>query len=362
MIMNPKSLLYISGHNPDTDTGVEKKVQDLCAVARRFGYSAKVICHYPRTLSERRDMLRQMLDSDAGVVVLRSFNAFNLRCRRLLKQAKRQGRILVLDQPTPLASYMREIWGSSVSFGRKTLSALRLLINGPWGQRVFDRIIQYGNESWFFSLGNKSRTVLTGNGIDVSRMDLRSPLYSESGSLRLVGVASSVSPWQGFDRIIKAMGMLRKKGSALSVEFEVVGDCGGSHLKDLAEREGVEDKVHFHGLRRSDYIGDLYSRCDLAVSSLGLFRKGLSTASVLKAREYCLAGIPFIACGTDPDFPSDVPFRFEVPNDESVEPIVDVMERFESERKGFADSQIRDYALEHLSYEHKFNEMMEGLV
>lgn len=362
MIMNPKSLLYISGHNPDTDTGVEKKVQDLCAVARRLGYSAQVICHYPRTLSERRDMLRQMLDSDAGVVVLRSFNAFNFHCHRLLKQAKRQGRILVLDQPTPLASYMREIWGASVSFGRKALSTLRLLINGPWGQWVFDRIIQYGNESWFFSFGNKGQTVLTGNGIDVSRMDMRSPLYGGSGSLRLVGVASSVSPWQGFDRIIKAMGMLRKKGSALSVDFEVIGDCKEEPLRELAATEGVADRVHFHGLRHSDYILDVYSRCDLAVSSLGLFRKGLSTASVLKAREYCLAGIPFIACGADPDFGKGIPFRFEIPNDESVEPIVDVMERFESERKGFTDSQIRDYALEHLSYEHKFNEIMEDLV
>lgn len=359
MKMNSQRLLYISGHNSEKDLGVEKKIRDICAAARNLGYDSSVLSSHTRSIKARRNLLEQMLRTDAKYVILRSFNAFNIRCRKLLKEAKRQGRILVLDQPTPMSAYLPEVWGSRKPFGKKMLSALRLYYNGPWGQRVFDRIVQYGDESWFFSLGNKERTILIGNGIDPSRMGMRSQNYNNSGVLRLVGVSASVSRWHGFDRIIRAMGML---GDSLNVEFEVVGEDTGNALENLARKQGVESKVHFHGKRQSDYILNLYSKCNLAVSSLGLFRNGLETASVLKAREYCLVGIPFIAAGYDPDFAADVPFRFVVPNDDTTEPIVSVLKRFNSERGKFTDFQIREYALEHLSFESKIKIMLEGLV
>ena len=145
------------------------------------------------------------------------------------------------------------------------------------------------------------------------------------------------------------------------MEFELVGEDDASSIADLARRLGVADKVHFHGIQGSEYIWNLYSRCNLAVSSLAPYRKGLRTAAVLKAREYCLAGIPFIACGADPDFGSDVPFRLTVPNDDSIEPVVEVLEKFDKERDKFTDEQIRDYAIAHLSYESKIKQMLEGL-
>ena len=354
MIMNSKSLLYISGHDSEKDLGVEKKIRDFCDAARNLGYDASVLSSHTRSVRARRDLLAQMLQTDAKYVILRSFNAFNIRCRRLLQEAKRQGRTLVLDQPTPMCSYLVEIWQRQRPFLKKILATLRLLYNGPWGQRVFDRIVQYGDESWYFSLGNRDRTILLGNGIASSRMSLRSKDYDDSGVLRLVGVAASVSPGHGFDRIIRALG-------GLNVEFEVVGEDNGGVLSGLARKLGVDDKVHFHGKQQSGYILDLYSKCNLAVSSLGLFRNGLKTASVLKAREYCLAGIPFIAAGNDPDFAADIPFRFVVPNDDSIEPIIAVLKGFDSQRGKFTDTQIRDYAMEHLLFETKIKTILEGL-
>ena len=44
---------------------------------------------------------------------------------------------------------------------------------------------------------------------------------------------------------------------------------------------------------------------------------GLTEASVLKAREYCAWGIPFIITCTDPDFSDDFPFILRIPADET---------------------------------------------
>jgi hypothetical protein len=46
----------------------------------------------------------------------------------------------------------------------------------------------------------------------------------------------------------------------------------------------------------------------MAVGVLGLHRKGLSVASPLKHREYCLRGIPFVMAGKDSDIPPDLPW------------------------------------------------------
>jgi hypothetical protein len=81
----------------------------------------------------------------------------------------------------------------------------------------------------------------------------------------------------------------------------------------------------------------------------------------LKVREYCLAGIPFIASGVDPDFPDNLPFRFVVSNDNEIDDILNVFSIFPQKRKTFTDEEIRQYAIDHLSYDSKFREMIDGL-
>ena len=358
MELKENGLVYVSAHNKAADPGVERKVRDFCAAAGNLGFETSLISTYTKSVKERRELLEKMLQTDAKYVILRSFNAFNISCRSLLKKARRQGRVLVLDQPTPMSAILHEIWERHNPLWKKVLSTLRLLHNGPWGQRVFDRIVQYSHESWFFSQGNRGRTILMGNGIDVSRMELRRTDYQDSGVFRLIGVAAKFSPGHGFDRVVRAMEKLR---DSVDVEFELVGEDDGNSIFDLAHRLGIAHKVHFHGLRDSEYIWDLYSHCNLAVSSLAPFRKGLKIAAVLKAREYCLAGIPIIASGEDPDFGNDVPFRLKVPNDESIEPVVAVLKNFDTYRSKFTDSQIREYAITYLSYEAKIKQMLEGL-
>ena len=194
MELKENGLVYVSAHNRVSDPGVERKVRDFCAAAVNLGFEASLISSYTKSVKERRELLEQMLQTDAKYVILRSFNAFNINCRSLLKKAKGQGRVLVLDQPTPMSATLHEIRERRNPLWKKVLSTLRLLHNGPWGQRVFDRIVQYGDESWFFSLGNRGRTILMGNGIDVSRMDIitihRPERYNAVGIIRIPGLSA----------------------------------------------------------------------------------------------------------------------------------------------------------------------------
>ena len=132
-------------------------------------------------------------------------------------------------------------------------------------------------------------------------------------------------------------------------------------LKALAESSGAGDCVIFHGRRESDYISAMYSQCDIGIGALGLHRKGLEDSSILKIREYALAGIPFITAGSDPDFTGEEPFRFVVPNDESISPIVECLLSFPQKRKSFTDSQIRAFAESRLVYSKKLQTILGGL-
>ena len=227
----------------------------------------------------------------------------------------------------------------------------------------YNRIIQYASDSWFFLLGNRKRTLVLGNGIDISRISQRTRPSYEKNQIKLIGVAN-VAIHHGFDRIIKSIPELLKKN--IQIRFKIIGGKLDSpiikQLTSLSEKLNVTDNVVFVGFQNQDYIKEAYSNADLAIGSLGLFRIGLNSSSILKIREYCLSGIPFITAGDDPDFPNDVPFRFLVPNDESIEPIVEAIESFPEKRKLFTDEEIRDYAVRHFSFEKKFKQMIDGLI
>ena len=90
---------------------------------------------------------------------------------------------------------------------------------------------------------------------------------------------------------------------------------------------------------------------------MGLFRLNLSIASVLKAREYCLAGIPFIACGKDPDFPDEkLSFRLTVSNNDDTDDLLRIFKEFFISYP-YDDDEIHSYAIRHLSFEKKIENM-----
>ena len=260
--------------------------------------------------------------------------------------------------PTPRKSAYYEVMNKRTGFKKITYFVLHYL-NGPWTMWPYNKVIQYGEEGAYFLFGNRKRTIYLGNGIDLNRMPLRKKNYVWPDKyLNLVGVGN-ISDYHGFDRIIRAVYQWNLSHDIkYKVKFTVIGE--GDYLevlKDLVTKLNLEKFVRFKGHRDSDYILKSYSESHLAVSSLGLFRINLNISGVLKAREYCLAGIPFIACGKDVDFPTELPFRMIVSNDESIDDILRVFKKFDWVRNAFTDEEIRNYALSNLSFETQFKKI-----
>ncbi len=360
--INKIGLLYLYAYDGN---GVENKIDGFCHAAQKSGFMVSRISEECRGFIQRKKLVSKMLSYDGKYIVVRSFTAYNIFFLHIFLQARLQGKIVILDQPSPLCTYLQEVTFKERSFLWKIMKWSLVILGGPFGFMPFHRIIQYAEESWYFHMFSRKKMLLVGNGVDADRISLRRKEYPDGESmLRLVGVASNISGWHGFDRIIRAMAEWRKIGKRPKVFFDIVGNDSGKNAEDLKliiRENGLTEDVHFWGLQDNKWINDFFSKESLAVSSLGLFRKGLNTASVLKAREYCMAGIPFISAGNDPDFPQKLNFRFNVSNNDSIDDILDVFESFHKRRKSFTDEQIREYAVKHLSFDSKFKEVIEGL-
>jgi hypothetical protein len=88
----------------------------------------------------------------------------------------------------------------------------------------------------------------------------------------------------------------------------------------------------------------------------------LKEASILKAREYCARGTPFIYGIADPDFPPDFPYILHVPADESP---IDIEQVLAFAKEVCADpdhpQKMRRYAEEHLDWSVKMKKLKDFL-
>lgn len=110
-----------------------------------------------------------------------------------------------------------------------------------------------------------------------------------------IGTIASVDVrYKGQEYIIKAMGKLKKQGYVF--EYELVGGGSGKYLKDLAKKCGVEENVHFLGLKLHDKIWSWLDSVDIYAQPSK--QEGLPRALIEAMNRGCVcigsktAGIP----------------------------------------------------------------------
>ncbi len=229
-------------------------------------------------------------------------------------------------------------------------NALRKNVDAIVG--VTDEITQYEVSR----SGDPEKPHITiGNGFDVASVPPRQPPAYTGDDLHLLCVAN-VSRWHGLDRLFQ--GLATYNGTP-KVILHIAGDGAElPHLQQLTEELGFSDRVVFHGFTTGKPLDALFDQCHVAVGSLGIHRIGLKEASILKAREYCARGIPFIYGTADPDFPADFPYILHLPADES--PInIDQVLAFAQEVCADPDhpQTMRRYAEEHLDWSVKMRRL-----
>jgi glycosyltransferase involved in cell wall biosynthesis len=350
-----RSVAYFGLYDPREYPGVHQKVLGLMRAAESAGFQTRVWTE-PFAKWSGLSHLSDAIDAaEESHLMLRSLGFANLFILPALMRARRRGKEITIEVGSPNWIAVREIWTSRQSLWRRARTVALFWISGPWSLWPATRIIQYAPESWWYTIGNTAKTVLIGNGIDVAAIRPRSsaPPWPEP-VLRLVAVAT-VSKWHGYDRVLRAIRSFSdRRDRSFDVQFVVAGDGPAlAELRALSTSLGLDSQVTFPGIVTGEPLRDLYAKSHLAVSSLGLHRIGLSGASVLKAREYCATGIPFIASGADQDFPSVVDFRFVVSATDEIDDIIAAFEEFDRRARRLDGAAMRQYAIDHLDWRHK---------
>jgi hypothetical protein len=178
--------------------------------------------------------------------------------------------------------------------------------------------------------------VVVANGIDLQAHPPLPPPSNETP--RLVFVGHPHSPWHGLEHLAELAGAFH------SWQIDVVGPA----RDELSEAPG---NIQFHGSLSPDAVAPLLARADVAIGTLGLYRKHMEEASPLKVREYLARGIPTILGYHDTDFPDSATFLLQVPNTpDGVRGSLAAIESFVDAARG---TRVPRERVDHLDVTHK---------
>jgi glycosyltransferase involved in cell wall biosynthesis len=352
-------LVYIAKYDPGRSTGIRSKIISTLKAAEAMGYTTRNINELHDGGMRFRHIVREIVAANEKYLFVRSFTESNLFLIPALLLARLQGKVIIVDIPTPHKIAAKEIWQQPSPLASKLYRVGLLFLGGSYSLWPASTIIQHADESFWFSFGNKRKTIKMGNGVDLDRVPLRDQVPQwPAKELRLVAVAT-VAFWHGYDRLIRAVNeWVNDPTSPYGIHLTIIGDGRAlDGLKSQVEEAGIGRFVSFTGMMDQTAINDYFTKSHLAVGSLGIHRKGLTESSELKAREYCAAGIPFVASGSDPDFPSELPFRVRVSLGESTDDLKNLFREFGELTRRFTTEEMRQYAETQLSYRSKLRKI-----
>ena len=362
MKIQKNKIAYYTVSSLNHNTGVYFKIAGLLDAARNMGYDTELI-DKPRVKFWDFVLLYcDFISNDAKYIFLRDIHSWQMMfAYPFLIICRLQNKVLINDIPTPCRAALVEISKNErTPCFLRFIKKLLLYLKGPIPYWFFNKIIQYGNEGTYFSFGNRHKTVMLGNGIEKDRVCLRGKDYlKHNDELHLLGVAN-LQVSHGYDRIVRAISIWNSDNN-YKVFFHLVSGNAAppvlESIKQLVKDNNTEKYVVFEPSKNTSQLNEMYGLCDIAVGAIGIHRVGLAQSSALKLREYCLAGIPFIYSGLDPDFQTDLPFCFQISNDDSIDDILKVFSVFPKKRKTFTDEDIRQYAIDNLNYTKKLQRL-----
>ena len=218
------------------------------------------------------------------------------------------------------------------------------------------RIVTYSDdkEIWGIPCINIS------NGIDLGEVAIIDKNIKKSiNEINFIGVAR-VAFWHGFDRFILSIVEYYKNNPKEIIKFHIVGDGDKetvNNLKKLVKENKLEDYVIFYGYKYGEELDKIYNKMDIAIGSLGAYRKKVYKSSALKSREYCGKGIPFVLGEIDISF-IGCKFIYNVPNDNSLLNIKEIIEWYKN--LNMTSEEIRKYAENNLSWDIQIKKVVES--
>ncbi|MDK2886824.1 MAG: hypothetical protein PWP54_1397 [Thermosipho sp. (in: thermotogales)] len=240
---------------------------------------------------------------------------------------------------------------------------------------LFLRNLIYKKTNVIFLIGEMSfyekkyfnKVVLFNNGINVKDYKIKKDRIKDKQNIKninLIGVAH-INFWHGFDRILEGMKNYYKRNPEIIVNFNIVGEGEElSNLKKLVNKYNLNKYVFFLGYKEGKDLDEIFDNSDIAIGSLGLHRLNANKGSVLKVREYCARGIPFVIGYNDEDIISKIPYYYLVPADDSPINIVNMLKWYKkilSNNPNYT-YELREFAEKHLSWKAKIKPLINRIL
>lgn len=296
------------------------------------------------------DVYMYILRNNINFVYIRYVSASNYSFIKFLKKLKKRNIKILIEIPT--YPYDLEISTTSFKFKMKYLIEKHYR---KYLKRYVDRIITFSIDDEIYGI----KTIKINNGIDIDDMSLI--VKEENNEINFIGVAG-IAFWHGFDRFILSMIEYYKDNPFQKIKFHIVGDGDKKTLNDLkrlVEENNLKEYVIFYGYKSGKELDEIYNKSDIAVGSLGGFRRNIYYGSSLKAREYSAKGLPFILAEEDLGF-KNCPFLFKVSNDNSLININEIIKKYKNLK--MTPEEIRKYAEENLTWDKQMKKIINYII
>src|SRR5690606_34077379 len=122
------------------------------------------------------------------------------------------------------------------------------------------------------------------NGIALSEIE-PVPVPAFTNQLVILGVASDINFYHGFDKVIKGLSLYAKTNSQVKILFRLISNPLSNNLTDLrilANESGVEELVSFESPKTRKELAEVYKQVHLGMGTLALHRVGLTDNYSLK--------------------------------------------------------------------------------
>ena len=375
-----KKMLYIVRYPLNKVYSIKQKLDGQIDAWSKLDYNVSYLCYDSKCiyLSKNKELIqikkKRRTDTNSYFHIFSYFDLYRLS-KKIIKNEKYDF-IYIRSAPVNLAalkmikkaSYSTKIVVEIPSFSikgkEKPKNFLRLLY-GYYSNIIWNRISKYVD--LFVLIGEQAKTFLgrpainINNGVNVDNIPIKKNEYD--GKIHILAVAS-MSEWHGYDRLINGFFRWNSNEKAKYI-IDLVGDEGDGSIdkwKNLVNSLNLSNQVIFHGKKVGNELNNLYDYATIGVSSLGFFRIGFHTGSVLKLREYMARGLPFIYAHDDPDLYGDYEWCLHVPNDSSFLDM-NIVDSFI--QKVLIDDSIkyrmREYAIQNMSWEKQFEKVIDFL-
>ncbi len=179
-------------------------------------------------------------------------------------------------------------------------------------KKYVDRFVTYSLDEVIFGV----KTIPAMNGINVASVRPVTPKAEHGDEIHMIAVAY-MQEHHGYERMLYGMDEYYRGGGRRNLVLHLVGDGPekGTYRR-ITEQLHLSEHVRFYPSTRGEALDAIYDMADMAVSSLGVYKKGVHRLSALKTRECLAKGLPMITgCDVDVLIGTDYPYYCQFPND-----------------------------------------------